>query len=393
MSFFTKSNLVITVFYIVHFLRISWFPIIPAFFSFIFTYKFKLYNIKSIFYVFAYCALGFILFLINSDFSNGVRPALIDFKQFFLLLIYPSFYYFNKTFPININLVAKNIILLSLFSSILIGLGVFPQNTIIRTDATFLIASSFIILIPKNKEDLKFFSPYYFLIFYLLLAYLGRTTILALVVALFYYIIKIRKIPLVSSFIKRLYFIFFVLFLLLGIVIFAIRASDIFASTGTSFVENESRFLAMFLFFSQVIPQLNIFELIFGVGFGVDFSQYMDTDNFIINIHINNIISGNNNIYPALGFHNEFIRIFLLTGLTGSYFMFLFLRSFFQKINYSDAYHSYNCIRLNSFLILVLVSMFGHGFFGSTITSVWALFVLSNLKSEIKSRKLKNNLQ
>jgi len=388
---FTKSNFIITVFYTVHFLRLSWFPAIPAFLSAVFTYKFKLYKIRSIFYIFLYCTIGIVMFLINNDQSNGLTPALIDAKQFFLFMIYPSFYYFNKTYSVNLERVAKHMIILSFVSFLAILVGLFPPNTIIRTDATYLIASSFLILIPKASFDLRRFFIIYFIIIFLLLAYLGRTTILALVIALFYYMIKTRNSQLISSYVKKLYPIFLILFTGLGLAIFAIRASDIFATTGTSFVENESRLLAMYLFFFQIIPQLNLFELIFGVGFGVDYSTFMNTTNFIINIHIDNIVTGNNNIYPALGFHNEFIRIFLLTGVFGFFLFMKFLSSFYNKIDYKDPYHSLKCIRLNTFLIMVIVSMFGHGFFGSTITSAWTLFALSHLKSNIINFKTINN--
>tara|TARA_B100000131_G_scaffold258922_1_gene254325 strand:+ start:471 stop:1472 length:1002 start_codon:yes stop_codon:yes gene_type:complete len=324
------------------------------------------------------------MFLINSDRSNGLNPSLIDVKQFFLFMIYPSFYYFNKTYSISLKQVAKHMIILSLISSFAVSAGFFPPNTIIRTDATYLIASSFLILIPRSNRDLRRYLIYYLIIFYLLLAYLGRTTILALVIALLYFMIKSRKSSLISSSVKKLYLILFLLFTGLGFAIFAIRASDIFATTGTSFVNNESRLLAMYLFLFQVIPQLNFFELIFGAGFGVDYSSYMSTSNFIINIHIDNIVTGNNNMYPALGFHNEFIRIFLLTGAIGFFIFMKFLSSFYIKIDAHDSHYNLKCIGLNTFLIMVLVSMFGHGFFGSTITSAWTLFALSYLKSETK---------
>ena len=371
------------IFYFVHFLRISWFPALPGVLSLIFSFKLKLYNIKNIFYVMIYSLIGLVFFMLNSDFSNGLSPALIDLKQFFIFLMYPSFYYFNKTHNVDITVLAKLIVLLSLISSFMIGFGLFPPNTIIRTDATYLIASSFILLLPKNAKEVKENFIYYLFIIYLLLAYLGRTTILALVISLMYYILIARKTNIVSRQIKYIYYMMFSLFTILGLFIFAVRASDIFTTTGTSFVENESRFLAIYLFVFQVIPNLSLIEFISGAGFGVDYSQYMNTANLIINLHIDNIVTGNNNMYPALGFHNEFIRIFLLTGILGFSFAMLFLSSFYKKINYYNSKILIGQLRLNTFLILVFISMFGHGFFGSTITSTWTLFIFANLKSDL----------
>ena len=98
---------------------------------------------------------------------------------------------------------------------------------------------------------------------------------------------------------------------------------------------------------------------------------------------------GNNGIYPAIGFHNELIRILVTTGLFGLMLIFLFLSSLWRKkINSISEANQIYAIRLNSLIVLFTISTFSHGILGSTITS----FVILSAMATTYSKALRKDV-
>ena len=133
---------------------------------------------------------------------------------------------------------------------------------------------------------------------------------------------------------SKYYFFLGAIFIGLISLVFFSRASDISSNFGVSAIESEARLLA-FIVFYDVANSFTISEWLFGRGFGIDFSTNINCSRVLplVCFHMENIIMGNNGIYPAIGFHNELIRILVTTGLFGLIFDIYFFKKLMEKKN------------------------------------------------------------
>ena len=137
--------------------------------------------------------------------------------------------------------------------------------------------------------------------------------------------------------------------------------------------------MALYVFY-EVWQQMTFTQYLFGSGFGVDYSENVECSFRFMCLHMQNIAIGNADTYPAVGFHNELIRIFLTTGFFGVALFLFFLSSLWKSVEPNQSFESLkNHLYLRSMIIIVLTSMFSHGIIGTTITGFALLFTIAVL--------------
>ena len=290
-----------------------------------------------------------------------------------MLSIFPSFILFDKIYSPKLEDIAKIIIysiLIIMISSVIFKFNY--MNIIIRGDIGLIAMVALVLILPMSIDDLKRYIFVFFMLFLSFLLIQGRASMLAGAIAIGFLLLKSHNYRLIEKKIYKYYFVLGIIFLFLVGLVFITRAVDISNNYGVSVAESEARFLA-FVVFYDVLSSFSLFEWLFGRGFGIDFSENIDCGRVLplVCLHMENIIIGNNGIYPAVGFHNELIRIFVSTGLIGTFIFFFFVRSLWRKkiSNIASKTNQLYAIRLNSLIVLFLISLFSHGILGSTITS------------------------
>tara|TARA_A100001015_G_C14878709_1_gene667442 strand:- start:642 stop:1154 length:513 start_codon:yes stop_codon:yes gene_type:complete len=157
------------------------------------------------------------------------------------------------------------------------------------------------------------------------------------------------------------------------------RAEDISNSWGVGVIESEARIMALYVFY-EVLQQMSLMQLIFGSGFGIDYSENVECNFRFMCLHMQNIAIGNADTYPAVGFHNELIRVFLTTGLVGLMIFMISISSFWKSTTLDSSSEGLkNLLYMRSVVIIIMASMFSHGIIGTTITGFVLLFTLAVL--------------
>jgi len=367
-----RFNLLFASFLILHVFRLQSFVLIPTVIFYLHSIVNKMYRYKAALFLYLYAIYATIIFF-SSIYPSITTAALIDFKPIFMLSIFPSFILFDKIYSPKLEDIAKIIIysiLIIMISSVIFKFNY--MNIIIRGDIGLIAMVALVLILPMSIDDLKRYIFVFFMLFLSFLLIQGRASMLAGAIAIGFLLLKSHNYRLIEKKIYKYYFVLGIIFLFLVGLVFITRAVDISNNYGVSVAESEARFLA-FVVFYDVLSSFSLFEWLFGRGFGIDFSENIDCGRVLplVCLHMENIIIGNNGIYPAVGFHNELIRIFVSTGLIGTFIFFFFVRSLWRKkiSNIASKTNQLYAIRLNSLIVLFLISLFSHGILGSTITS------------------------
>ena len=351
----------------------------------------QIFKFKASFYIFIYVLYCALVFISSVSLSAVSTASLIDLKPIFMLSVFPCFVLFDRLFSPKIDEIAKVIIFTVLMIMTLSFIFQFNyMNIIIRGDIGLISMVALILLLPMSFKDLKRYIPLFVMLFLCFILIQGRASMLAGGIAIGFLLIQSIKAGLIERRILKYYFFLGAIFIGLISLVFFSRASDISSNFGVSAIESEARLLA-FIVFYDVANSFTISEWLFGRGFGIDFSTNINCSRVLplVCFHMENIIMGNNGIYPAIGFHNELIRILVTTGLFGLILIFIFLKSLWRKkINAISEVNKIYAIRLNSLIVLFIISTFSHGILGSTITS----FVILSAMAITYSKALKKDV-
>lgn len=380
-----RFNLLFVSFLILHVFRLQSFVLIPTVIFYLHSIVNKMYQYKAALFLYLYAIYATIIFF-SSIYPSITTAALIDFKPIFMLSIFPSFILFDKIYSPKLEDIAKIIIysvLIIMISSVIFKFNY--MNIIIRGDIGLIAMVALVLILPMSIDDLKRYIFVFFMLFLSFLLIQGRASMLAGAIAIGFLLLKSHNYRLIEKKIYKYYFVLGIIFLFLVGLVFITRAVDISNNYGVSVAESEARFLA-FVVFYDVLSSFSLFEWLFGRGFGIDFSENIDCGRVspLVCLHMENIIIGNNGIYPAVGFHNELIRIFVSTGSIGTFIFFFFVRSLWRKkiSNIASKTNQLYAIRLNSLIVLFLISLFSHGILGSTITSFVILSTMGIIYSK-----------
>jgi len=380
-----RFNILFVSFLILHVFRLQSFVLIPTVIFYLHSIVNKMYQYKAALFLYLYAIYATIIFF-SSIYPSITTAALIDFKPIFMLSIFPSFILFDKIYSPKLEDIAKIIIysvLIIMISSVIFKFNY--MNIIIRGDIGLIAMVALVLILPMSIDDLKRYIFVFFMLFLSFLLIQGRASMLAGAIAIGFLLLKSHNYRLIEKKIYKYYFVLGIIFLFLVGLVFITRAVDISNNYGVSVAESEARFLA-FVVFYDVLSSFSLFEWLFGRGFGIDFSENIDCGRVspLVCLHMENIIIGNNGIYPAVGFHNELIRIFVSTGSIGTFIFFFFVRSLWRKkiSNIASKTNQLYAIRLNSLIVLFLISLFSHGILGSTITSFVILSTMGIIYSK-----------
>ncbi len=329
--------------------------------------------------IFAFIIYSVILFLANI--TNISAAALLDLKPIIMLGILPYFFVLSKYIKIDLKDFSKFIVLI-IYSYILVQLLLFQEierQILIRGDVGVLALVSLIFFIPFNIKELKENFIWLFLIMLLFIIYQGRASILVATIVIIYFVIFAIKNKMIT---KKIFPVFVIFPLIVGLIMLQLmlsRASDINESWNIGVFESEARIMALYVFY-EVWQQMTFTQYLFGSGFGVDYSESVECHFRFMCLHMQNIAIGNADTYPAVGFHNELIRIFLTTGFFGLALFLFFLSSLWRKVKPNQSFESLkNHLYLRSMIIIILTSMFSHGVIGTTITGFTLLFTIAVL--------------
>ena len=375
----SKSNSFFLLFFFIHIFKLGWLVALPNLFFYFSSLLNKALNYKPMIIIFLFIIYSVILFLVNI--TNISTAALLDLKPIIMLGILPYFFVLSKHIKIDLKDFSKFIILV-IYSYILIQLLLFQEiegKVLIRGDVGILALVSLIFFIPFNMTELKNNFIWLLLIMLLFVIYQGRASILVATVVLIYFVVFAIRNKMIS---KRIFpiFVLFPLFVaLIMLQLMYARASDISASWDVGVLESEARIMALYVFY-EVLQQMSTMQYLFGSGFGVDYSENVECYFRFMCLHMQNISIGNADTYPAVGFHNELIRIFLTTGFFGVALFLFFLSSLWKNVRPNQPLESLkNHLYLRSMIIIILTSMFSHGIIGTTITGFTLLFVIAVL--------------
>lgn len=384
-----RFNLLFASFLILHVFRLQAFVLIPTVIFYLHSIVNKMYQYKAALFLYLYAIYATIIFFSSIYSSSISTAALIDFKPIFMLSIFPSFILYDKIYSPKLEDIAKIIIysiLIIMISSVIFKFNY--MNIIIRGDIGLIAMVALILILPMSVDDLKKYIFIFLILFVSFLLIQGRASMLAGAIAIGFLLSKSHNFRLVEKKIYKYYFVLGIIFIFIVGSVFIVRAVDISNNYGVSVAESEARFLA-FIVLYDVLSSFSLFEWLFGRGFGIDFSENIDCGRVLplVCLHMENIIIGNNGIYPAVGFHNELIRIFVSTGIIGTFIFFFFVGSLWRKKirNIGSKTNQLYAIRLNALIVLFLISLFSHGILGSTITS----FVILSSMGIIYSKSIK----
>tara|TARA_B000000565_G_C23767739_1_gene370984 strand:+ start:550 stop:1725 length:1176 start_codon:yes stop_codon:yes gene_type:complete len=386
-----KYNFLFFSFLFIHIFRLGALAAIPAAIFYLLSGVNQIFKFKASFYIFIYVLYCALVFISSVSLSAVSTASLIDLKPIFMLSVFPCFVLFDRLFSPKIDEIAKVIIFTVLMIMTLSFIFQFNyMNIIIRGDIGLISMVALILLLPMSFKDLKRYIPLFVMLFLCFILIQGRASMLAGGIAIGFLLIQSIKAGLIERRILKYYFFLGAIFIGLISLVFFSRASDISSNFGVSAIESEARLLA-FIVFYDVANSFTISEWLFGRGFGIDFSTNINCSRVLplVCFHMENIIMGNNGIYPAIGFHNELIRILVTTGLFGLILIFIFLKSLWRKkINAISEVNKIYAIRLNSLIVLFIISTFSHGILGSTITS----FVILSAMAITYSKALKKDV-
>ena len=386
-----KYNFLFFSFLFIHIFRLGALAAIPAAIFYLLSGMNQIFKFKASFYIFIYVLYCALVFISSVSLSAVSTASLIDLKPIFMLSVFPCFVLFDRLFSPKIDQIAKVIIFTVLMIMTLSFIFQFNyMNIIIRGDIGLISMVALILLLPMSFKDLKRYIPLFVMLFLCFILIQGRASMLAGGIAIGFLLIQSIKAGLIERRILKYYFFLGAIFIGLISLVFFSRASDISSNFGVSAIESEARLLA-FIVFYDVANSFTISEWLFGRGFGIDFSTNINCSRVLplVCFHMENIIMGNNGIYPAIGFHNELIRILVTTGLFGLILIFIFLKSLWRKkINAISEVNKIYAIRLNSLIVLFIISTFSHGILGSTITS----FVILSAMAITYSKALKKDV-
>ena len=386
-----KYNFLFFSFLFIHIFRLGALAAIPAAIFYLLSGMNQIFKFKASFYIFIYVLYCALVFISSVSLSAVSTASLIDLKPIFMLSVFPCFVLFDRLFSPKIDEIAKVIIFTVLMIMTLSFIFQFNyMNIIIRGDIGLISMGALIWLLPMSFKDLKRYIPLFVMLFLCFILIQGRASMLAGGIAIGFLLIQSIKAGLIERRILKYYFFLGAIFIGLISLVFFSRASDISSNFGVSAIESEARLLA-FIVFYDVANSFTISEWLFGRGFGIDFSTNINCSRVLplVCFHMENIIMGNNGIYPAIGFHNELIRILVTTGLFGLILIFIFLKSLWRKkINAISEVNKIYAIRLNSLIVLFIISTFSHGILGSTITS----FVILSAMAITYSKALKKDV-
>ena len=386
-----KYNFLFFSFLFIHIFRLGALAAIPAAIFYLLSGMNQIFKFKASFYIFIYVLYCALVFISSVSLSAVSTASLIDLKPIFMLSVFPCFVLFDRLFSPKIDEIAKVIIFTVLMIMTLSFIFQFNyMNIIIRGDIGLISMVALILLLPMSFKDLKRYIPLFVMLFLCFILIQGRASMLAGGIAIGFLLIQSIKAGLIERRILKYYFFLGAIFIGLISLVFFYRASDISSNFGVSAIESEARLLA-FIVFYDVANSFTISEWLFGRGFGIDFSTNINCSRVLplVCFQMENIIMGNNGIYPAIGFHNELIRILVTTGLFGLILIFIFLKSLWRKkINAISEVNKIYAIRLNSLIVLFIISTFSHGILGSTITS----FVILSAMAITYSKALKKDV-
>ena len=375
----SKANSFFLLFFFIHISKLGWLVALPNLFFYLSSLLNKALNYKPMILIFAFIIYSVILFLANI--TNISAAALLDLKPIIMLGILPYFFVLSKYIKIDLKDFSKFIVLI-IYSYILVQLLLFQEierQILIRGDVGVLALVSLIFFIPFNIKELKENFIWLFLIMLLFIIYQGRASILVATIVIIYFVIFAIKNKMIT---KKIFPVFVIFPLIVGLIMLQLmlsRASDINESWNISVFESEARIMALYVFY-EVWQQMTFTQYLFGSGFGVDYSESVECHFRFMCLHMQNIAIGNADTYPAVGFHNELIRIFLTTGFFGLALFLFFLSSLWRKVKPNQSFESLkNHLYLRSMIIIILTSMFSHGVIGTTITGFTLLFTIAVL--------------
>jgi len=390
---FSSTILFYFAFFLIHLTKLGWLVSIPAVYFYISSFVNKVFQYRPAFIVYVLLFYSFIQIIVKTGFQNLGFSAVLDAKLLMMFGIFLFFFSFSRFYKVNINYYLQTVIA-SLFLYFLLFYliqGNLVNFVLIRGDIGAVVIIAFCYLIPFSKEQIKKNIIWIFLGLLLMAIFQGRASILVgcIILGYFIYISLVHKA--IEKKIFSLYLFLFATFLMVAVFIFSSRAFDISESfSGITVIESEARLMALYVLY-EVLNKMTISEIIFGNGLGVDYSQNIQCNLKFVCLHMQNIMTGNQGIYPAIGFHNEWIRIFVTFGIVGIVLTFAFFYYLWAKIRIEDSVLlKQKKIRFQLLLISSVCLMFSHGVLGTTITGFIILSTLALGYSDIqKESKLR----
>ncbi len=375
----SKGNSFFLIFFMIHILKLGWLVALPNIYFYISSVLNRAWSHKPMLYVFIFIIYSFLLFIPNI--TNLSTATLLDLKPIIMLGILPYFFIFSKKVNVNLQDFSKCIVVVIYFY-ICVQLLLFQEiegKILIRGDVGILALISFIFFIPFNSAELKNNFIWIVLVIGLFLIYQGRASIVVATIVLTYFVAFAIKHKLISKQIFPLFILLPLIISALMIQLMYMRAEDISNSWGVGVIESEARIMALYVFY-EVLQQMSLMQLIFGSGFGIDYSENVECNFRFMCLHMQNIAIGNADTYPAVGFHNELIRVFLTTGLVGLMIFMISISSFWKSTTLDSSSEGLkNLLYMRSVVIIIMASMFSHGIIGTTITGFVLLFTLAVL--------------
>ncbi len=383
----SRYELIYVLFFLIHIFKLGWLVLIPNALFYLLSLFNKSYKNLAAFFIFLYAVHSSILLVLTVDIGS-LRAAMIDFKLVSMLGIFVFFSYWSRKRYFDLNGFGR-LIIISILSYVVISVllnGYLDQRVLIRGDAGLLLIVALIFLLPFDLGMLRRNVIWLVIIFALLLIYQGRASMALGSLGITYYLYNALRYRLFSKALIPFYIVLPIVMVLAMLMVYTDRANDIKDSIGASVVESEARFMAFFVLL-DVVARSSVLQLLFGNGFGIDYATKIDCLNSFVCLHVDNIVHGNDGIYPALGFHNELIRIFLTTGFLGVSFITGFFMSLWIPARKQLTRESLKLrLQLNTLLIVFAVSFFSHGVLGTTMTGFVLLACTAALSNNFRNR-------
>ena len=384
----SQYKLIYVLFFLLHIFKLGWVVLIPNALFYLLSLLNKSYKNPATFLIFLYAVYSTILLVLTVDIGSP-RAAMIDFKLVSMFGIFAFFSYWSRKRYFDLHGFGK-LITISILSYVVISFllnGYLYQRVLIRGDAGLLLVVALIFFLPFNTGALRRNFIWIVIIFALLLIYQGRASMALGSLGIAYYLYNAVRYRLISKGLVPFYIVLPIVMALAMLIVYTDRANDIADTVGASVVDSEARFMAFFVLL-DVVERSSVLQLLFGNGFGIDYATKMNCLNSFVCLHVDNIVHGNDGIYPALGFHNELIRIFLTTGFLGvsfitAFFMLLWIpaRKHLTQESLKRRLH------LNTLLIVFATSFFSHGVLGTTITGFVMLAFTAGLSNNFRSQR------
>lgn len=348
------------------------------------TYLF--YNKKILKNIFLVYFLYLLLILIYSFIHNhNLKLILMDSKILFIMILFYFSYImsYKRIIKVNKKLITSLYILLILLY-IFGMLGMYGirfgnrddfGNAIVILDIFFIYVYS-IMLIPR-KRIIFILLTSILILFYLQ----GRTALIAFVFMLGLLFLYKQKLQIKIN--KTILFTIISFSFILGAIVFLNRAG-----LDDEGLKHEARYLAYFIFI-DILKHIDFQHFFFGFGFGAYFDKFADAVPIAAH-HVTQIKNSSGvGHYISWGFHNNIIRMFLLTGFIGLVLLFWWQLSLFKlkKYDYYDDKLIKLIYTLKILFFTTLLLSFSNGIYGITLTG-GLLFVLQGLLyGEIKFRR------